>query len=305
VLFPCVCCLVCSACWYWTVGETVWIGVEVLTVDDGLASPVSMVLLFFFTLILPSTKSADFVVQQILCWKNPLVVDLDLFCLFCYFGLLARIVSSSLSLSLSLPTGISRDSRHKRRATGGRKANLKKKRLYESGRPAAMTKLGQTRIHTMRVRGGNSKFRALRLNTGNFSWGTEVTTRQCNIVDVVYNASNNELVRTKTLVKNAIIQVEAAPFKAWYEQHYGCKIGVKKANKKTEEEAKKVSNHVQRKVGDRQKTRTLDHALDEQFASGKLLACISSRPGQSGRCDGYILEGKELEFYSKKLKSKK
>ena len=28
-------------------------------------------------------------------------------------------------------------------------------------------------------------------------------------------------------------------------------------------------------------------------------ACVSSRPGQSGRCDGYILEGKELEFYQR------
>ena len=36
-----------------------------------------------------------------------------------------------------------------------------------------------------------------------------------------------------------------------------------------------------------------------------ILACISSRPGQSGRCDGYILEGKELDFYLKKLKTKK
>ena len=34
-------------------------------------------------------------------------------------------------------------------------------------------------------------------------------------------------------------------------------------------------------------------------------ACVSSRPGQSGRADGYILEGKELEFYLRKLKSKK
>ena len=34
-------------------------------------------------------------------------------------------------------------------------------------------------------------------------------------------------------------------------------------------------------------------------------ACVASRPGQSGRCDGYILEGKELEFYQRKLKSKK
>ena len=38
---------------------------------------------------------------------------------------------------------------------------------------------------------------------------------------------------------------------------------------------------------------------------GKLLACISSRPGQCGRVDGYILEGKELEFYLKKTEKKK
>ena len=33
-------------------------------------------------------------------------------------------------------------------------------------------------------------------------------------------------------------------------------------------------------------------------------ACISSRPGQSGRCDGYVLEGEELNFYLKKLKKR-
>lgn len=36
-----------------------------------------------------------------------------------------------------------------------------------------------------------------------------------------------------------------------------------------------------------------------------ITAAISSRPGQSGRADGYILEGKELEFYMKRIKSKK
>lgn len=35
--------------------------------------------------------------------------------------------------------------------------------------------------------------------------------------------------------------------------------------------------------------------LESQFAAGRLYASISSRPGQSGRADGYILEGKELE----------
>lgn len=34
-----------------------------------------------------------------------------------------------------------------------------------------------------------------------------VCTRKTRILDVVYNASNNELVRTKTLVKNAIVVV--------------------------------------------------------------------------------------------------
>lgn len=34
-------------------------------------------------------------------------------------------------------------------------------------------------------------------------------------------------------------------------------------------------------------------------------ACVSSRPGQVGRCDGYILEGKELEFYLRKIRAKK
>jgi small subunit ribosomal protein S8e len=39
----------------------------------------------------------------------------------------------------------------------------------------------------------------------------------------------------------------------------------------------------------------IDPVLEHQFAAGRLYASIASRPGQVGRCDGYILEGKELE----------
>ena len=105
--------------------------------------------------------------------------------------------------------GISRDSQHKRRLTGGKKPKHHKKRKHELGRQMAMTKIGAKRIHKVRGRGGNMKFRAMRLDTGNFSWGSEVCTRKTRILDVVYNASNNELVRTKTLVKNAIVSVDA------------------------------------------------------------------------------------------------
>ncbi|MCE2055610.1 40S ribosomal protein [Datura stramonium] len=214
--------------------------------------------------------------------------------------------------------GISRDSMHKRRATGGKKKAWRKKRKYELGRQPANTKLSSNKtVRRIRVRGGNVKWRALRLDTGNYSWGSEAVTRKTRILDVVYNASNNELVRTQTLVKSAIIQVDAAPFKQWYLQHYGVDIGRKKkgpAKKETAEEGEgaaaaaeetKKSNHVQRKIEKRQKDRKLDPHLEEQFGAGRLLACISSRPGQCGRCDGYILEGKELEFYMKKLQKKK
>merc|ERR1712121_197715 len=183
------------------------------------------------------------------------------------------------------------------------------KRKFELARPPAMTKLAPQRIHTVRTRGGNKKYRALRLDTGNFAWGSEATTRKTRIIDTVYNASNNELVRTKTLVKNAIIQIDATPFRQWYEAHYATPLGRKKGAKLTEaDEAlfnKKRSKKTQKKYDDRRKTAKVDPLLEEQFQTGRILAAISSRPGQVGRADGYILEGKELEFYIRKLKAKK
>ncbi|CAG9466205.1 unnamed protein product [Pedinophyceae sp. YPF-701] len=197
--------------------------------------------------------------------------------------------------------GISRDSLHKRRLTGGRQPAWKKGKKYELGRQPANTRLSSNVcVRTVRVRGGNRKFRALRLDSGNFSWGSEAVTRKTRVLDVVYNASNNELVRTKTLVKNAIVAVDATPFKQWYATHYGVGLG-----KGAENDTSKKSNHVTRKLKDRNRHRKLDPALSSQFDVGRLYACISSRPGQCGRCDGYVLEGKELEFYLKKMQKKK
>lgn len=96
------------------------------------------------------------------------------------------------------------------------------------GRQAANTKIGTKRIHPIRVRGGNTKFRALRLESGNFSWGTQSTTNKSRIVKVVYNASNNELVRTNTLVKGCIVEIDAVPFRQWYERHYAAPLSKKK-----------------------------------------------------------------------------
>jgi len=152
--------------------------------------------------------------------------------------------------------------------------------------------------------GGNLKFRALKLDSGNFSWGTEVCTRKVRVLDVTYNASNNELVRTKTLVKGAIVLVDAHPFKSWYEAHYKVKIGLKKGGEQKDTDISDLSKAVQDKYTSRRANRSLEQALDHQFSSGRLLAKITSRPGQTGRCDGIILEGSELAFYQKMMAKK-
>ena len=200
--------------------------------------------------------------------------------------------------------GINRDSRHKRRLTGGRMPVHKKKRAFEKARPVAHTKLvsDAARIRRVRVRGGNYKFRALRLKEGNFNWASEAVTRKTRVLDVVYNASNNELVRTKTLVKNCIVQIDATPFSQWYANHYGVNLATKKKEIKIED---KKSKRAQDKVNERKKVRVIEDKIASEFSQQRLLACVSSRPGQSGRVDGYILEGKELEFYVKKIEARK
>ncbi|OMJ17353.1 40S ribosomal protein S8-B [Smittium culicis] len=204
--------------------------------------------------------------------------------------------------------GISRDSRHKRSHTGAKRAQFKKKRKHELGRQPANTKIGAKRIHEVRVRGGNIKYRALRLDSGNFSWASQSITRKTRIVAVNYNSSNNELVRTNTLVKGSIIQIDATPFRQWFENHYVIHIGKKKkAAHGKDEEDKEVSrsNHVMRNVEARRAGLKIDQQLEDQFGAGRLYAIITSRPGQSGRCDGYILEGKELDFYLRKIRARK
>ena len=47
--------------------------------------------------------------------------------------------------------------------------------------------------------------------------------KKTKILNVVYNSSNNELVRTNTLVKNTIVRIDAHPFKnTMIKKYYGC-----------------------------------------------------------------------------------
>lgn len=190
--------------------------------------------------------------------------------------------------------GISRDSIHKKRLTGGKKKKWRKKRKYELGRQPSNTKIGRKRFSMVRVRGGNFKKRALSLETGNFSFLSLNITKKVKILSVVYNSTNNELVRTNTLVKGSIIQVDSTPFREIFQKIFKkdeINLNFSEKNNHYENSKKKI-------------IQTNNISISNQLASGKLLARICSRPGQIGRADGYILEGLELEFYMKKVQKK-
>jgi ribosomal protein S8E len=128
---------------------------------------------------------------------------------------------------------------------------------------------------------------------------TTVCTRKSRISDVVYNASNNEYVRTKMITKGTIVLIDATPFRNWHEQFYGQSLAKKGG------ELAAVSARRQKVLDTRSKGHKVESRLADLMAGGRVLARISARPGQSGRADGYVLEGPELEFYKKKIDVKK
>eukprot|EP00438_Fugacium_kawagutii_P016583 Skav204204 [mRNA] locus=scaffold985:236210:244312:- [translate_table: standard] len=168
--------------------------------------------------------------------------------------------------------GIGRDSRHKHYKTGGRSKTSIKKRKYEMGRPATPCKLGAKRVRRVRCRGGNMKYRALRLDAGNYAWGS-----------VVYNATSNELVRPWAESMRNEMCKDVDRFMQWYLKKYGVDVGKKKKGAAKEE--KQDSNEQNDGEGP-----------GTWFQSGRLLACIASRPGQCGRADGYVLEGEDRSY---------
>ena len=122
--------------------------------------------------------------------------------------------------------GITRDKMFKRKITGAMNLPWHKKKQYAQGRPSSHTKLHVIKAsHTaqkqleprkvkfVRVRGGNRKFRALRLHQGNFTWAGVNFSAKTTIKSVCYNSTSNELVRTNTLVKSCIVYIDPAPFK--------------------------------------------------------------------------------------------
>ncbi|KAL9961820.1 hypothetical protein ACROYT_G030846 [Oculina patagonica] len=157
--------------------------------------------------------------------------------------------------------------------TSGLMSKARTRREWRKDRPPALTRFAPDQpeeIEPRKAYGGHKKIKAIKINQGLYVWNSLDVEFECPILKVVYNKANRDFNEMGVMVKGTIVEVDSNPFKTWYSSYY------------SKEEKSKEGNS------------SLENLLP-YMDSGKLYAKITSRPGQVGVCNGYILEGEELE----------
>lgn len=95
-----------------------------------------------------------------------------------------------------------------RKSTGGRYHANRGKKRFEIGRSPADTIIGETRVKTIRVTGGNTKVRALRCEFANVSDKKTGKVQRVKINSVAENRANPNYVRRSLVTKGAIIATD-------------------------------------------------------------------------------------------------
>lgn len=96
----------------------------------------------------------------------------------------------------------------KRYHSGARRRSSRKHRKYERGSQATETILGEKKIRTKRVLGGNSKLRLLAVFYANVTDKTTGKSEKTRIIQVLENPANVDFDRRGILTKGALIETE-------------------------------------------------------------------------------------------------
>ena len=99
-------------------------------------------------------------------------------------------------------------SRPKRKQTGARYKDYRKKKQYELGREPSFTKLGKKRLQVLRVMGANRKLRLLSAETANLFDPKSKSFRQVKIKTITDNPANRHFVRRNIMTKGSVIDTE-------------------------------------------------------------------------------------------------
>ena len=98
--------------------------------------------------------------------------------------------------------------RPKRKVTGGRYIDYRKKKQHELGREPSFTKLGKRRSRVIRVMGANRKLRLLSADTANLFDPKSKTFKQVKIKTITDNPANRHFIRRNIMTKGSVIDTE-------------------------------------------------------------------------------------------------
>ena len=98
--------------------------------------------------------------------------------------------------------------RARRKSTGGRYVQSRKKRRFEVGREKQFTFLGQHSVKLYRTKGGNAKSRVLSDDVANVTDAATGATKRSKIITVKQNSANPNFTQRNIINKGAVIQTE-------------------------------------------------------------------------------------------------
>ena len=98
--------------------------------------------------------------------------------------------------------------RPRRKQTGARYKDYRKKRQYDMGREPSFTKLAKKRVQIIRTRGSNRKLRLLSADTANLFDPKTKSFKQAKIKTITDNPANRHFIRRNIMTKGSVIDTD-------------------------------------------------------------------------------------------------
>lgn len=140
---------------------------------------------------------------------------------------------------------------------------------WRRDRPPANVKLGAENVIVERkAYGGGKKAKAITVCDGVYTLNSKNIEHTMKIMDVVYSEAGSHYTNKKIINKGAVLAVEGLQL---------------------------ISDLDPLSLLSPDSSQELRNKFEQFTKDGQLLARVMTRPGQVGKCDGYILEGHELD----------
>ena len=155
---------------------------------------------------------------------------------------------------------------------------------WRADRKPADTKLSTRDIvEERKAFGGFKKFKAVEISKGTYTLASQNLTHECLILDVVHSEAGKKYREDKIMSKHCYIKVDVTPIK----------------------DSINLDDVIKNMNGSENNFAAMQNIIENSFEKGHMYAKVTSRPGQTGKCDGIILEGNYLVLLMKKLESYK